>query len=47
LRYPVGSNAALTARIAAIWSRRGDRYSELRTSPANDRKKIEMYFIGG
>jgi cyclic pyranopterin phosphate synthase len=38
---------ALRERIAAIWSRRGDRYSELRTSPANDRKKIEMYFIGG
>jgi len=38
---------ALRERIAAIWSRRGDRYSELRTAPANDRKKIEMYFIGG
>jgi len=37
----------LRERIAAIWSRRGDRYSELRTGPANDRKKIEMYFIGG
>jgi cyclic pyranopterin phosphate synthase len=39
--------AALRDRVAAIWSVRGDRYSELRTAASNDRKKIEMYFIGG
>ena len=39
--------AALRDRVAAIWSGRGDRYSELRTAVSNDRKKIEMYFIGG
>jgi len=38
---------ALRERVAAIWSLRGDRYSELRTAATNDRKKIEMYFIGG
>jgi cyclic pyranopterin phosphate synthase len=39
---------ALRERVAAIWSVRGDRYSELRTAASkNDRKKIEMYFIGG
>jgi len=38
---------ALRERVAAIWSVRGDRYSELRTAAPNDRKKIEMYFIGG
>ena len=38
---------ALRERVAEIWSVRGDRYSELRTASTNDRKKIEMYFIGG
>ena len=38
---------SLRKRLAAIWSVRGDRYSELRTAATNDRKKIEMYFIGG
>jgi cyclic pyranopterin phosphate synthase len=38
---------ALRERIAAVWTVRGDRYSELRTAASNGRKKIEMYFIGG
>jgi cyclic pyranopterin phosphate synthase len=38
---------ALRERVASIWSVRGDRYSELRTAASGDRKKIEMYFIGG
>jgi cyclic pyranopterin phosphate synthase len=41
---------ALAARINALWSRRGDRYSELRGALAADqpaRKRIEMFFIGG
>lgn len=43
----VAGEAVLQERLAAIWSQRGDRYSELRTAASNDRKKIEMYFIGG
>ena len=37
---------ALAAHLAGLWRERGDRYSELRAS-APDRKKIEMFFIGG
>ncbi|KFN47683.1 GTP 3',8-cyclase MoaA [Arenimonas metalli] len=37
---------ALAAHLAGLWRARGDRYSELRAS-APDRKKIEMFFIGG
>jgi cyclic pyranopterin phosphate synthase len=41
--------AALSARIASLWSGRGDRYSELRGELAGKpaRKRIEMFFIGG
>jgi len=40
--------ATLAARVAAAWSRRADRYSELRGQPAvRDRRHIEMYLIGG
>jgi len=43
---------ALDAALARIWTGRGDRYSELRTSaiPAVDaapRRRIEMFYIGG
>lgn len=38
---------ALVDRVAGIWSRRADRYSELRGSPTSSRKHIEMYLIGG
>lgn len=38
---------ALAARIAALWSVRADRYSELRTAQGRDDRKIEMFFIGG
>jgi len=45
---------ALHARIAALWSQRGDRYSELRgaldEAPGEGRparRRIEMFFIGG
>jgi len=37
---------ALAAHLAGLWRERGDRYSELRAS-APERKKIEMFFIGG
>jgi cyclic pyranopterin phosphate synthase len=40
---------ALAARIGALWSQRGDRYSELRGALADapPRRRIEMFFIGG
>jgi cyclic pyranopterin phosphate synthase len=37
----------LAAAIAAVWSRRGDRYSELRSAATVDLPKIEMSYIGG
>ena len=39
--------AAVAARVAALWGLRNDRYSELRGGPASEAKKIEMFFIGG
>jgi cyclic pyranopterin phosphate synthase len=35
------------AKISALWSRRNDRYSELRTAKTADLPKIEMSYIGG
>src|SRR6266545_2186248 len=40
------SDADITAAIEAIWSRRTDRYSELRTAKTADLPKIEMSYIG-
>jgi cyclic pyranopterin phosphate synthase len=40
-------DAALDARIADIWHRRGDRYSQLRMAATPGLKKIEMSYIGG
>ena len=37
----------LAATIRSIWSRRSDRYSEIRTSNTVPLKKIEMSYIGG
>ena len=38
----------LRAAIEGVWSRRGDRYSELRSSRTSGlRKKVEMSYIGG
>jgi cyclic pyranopterin phosphate synthase len=39
--------AALAEAIAGIWTRRGDRYSELRTAQTAQRPKVEMSHIGG
>jgi cyclic pyranopterin phosphate synthase len=48
--------SALTQAIAAIWSQRDDRYSELRvsetavengTTPSSAKRKVEMSYIGG
>jgi cyclic pyranopterin phosphate synthase len=40
-------DAELEAAIAAVWTRRTDRYSELRTAKTADLPKIEMSYIGG
>ena len=37
----------LTAAIAAIWQRRSDRYSELRSEETSALPRIEMSYIGG
>ncbi len=50
LRALVRSDATdddLDAAIASIWSRRTDRYSELRSANTVDLPKIEMSYIGG
>jgi cyclic pyranopterin phosphate synthase len=41
------SDEQLSTEIAAIWSRRTDRYSELRTKATAGLHKIEMSYIGG
>jgi cyclic pyranopterin phosphate synthase len=37
----------LDAAIRAVWERRTDRYSELRTEETSGLRKVEMSFIGG
>jgi GTP 3',8-cyclase len=37
----------IESAIGAIWKRRSDRYSEVRTSQTTEIKKIEMSYIGG
>ncbi len=37
----------LEAAIHSIWSRRDDRYSELRTADTHELRKVEMSYIGG
>ena len=39
--------ATLAAHIAQLWSRRGDRYSEIRSDAVAGRKKVEMFLVGG
>jgi GTP 3',8-cyclase len=41
------SDAELEGAISAVWTRRADRYSEIRTSQTVPVKKIEMSYIGG
>ena len=41
------SDAKIAESIAAIWTARDDRYSELRSEETVGLKKIEMSFIGG
>jgi GTP 3',8-cyclase len=40
-------DAAISQAIAAIWQRRDDRYSEIRTAETARERKVEMSFIGG
>jgi cyclic pyranopterin phosphate synthase len=41
------SDAEIRAAIAAVWSARDDRYSEIRTAETAKERKIEMSYIGG
>ena len=41
------TDAAITAFIEALWSKRADRYSEARSQQTVPLKKIEMSYIGG
>jgi cyclic pyranopterin phosphate synthase len=41
------SDEELSERIRGVWSRRTDRYSELRTDETRTLPKIEMSYIGG
>ena len=41
------TDAQIADSIAAIWTARDDRYSELRSEETAGLKKIEMSFIGG
>ena len=38
---------ALAAHVAALWSKRADRYSEVRSEAGASRKHVEMYLVGG
>ena len=40
-------DAALALAVRAIWQRRDDRYSEIRTAATARERKVEMSFIGG
>ena len=41
------SDAEIQSAIAAVWSKRTDRYSEIRTAQTAKLQKIEMSYIGG
>ena len=38
---------AVSEHVARLWSRRGDRYSELRAQAPPARNKVEMFLVGG
>jgi GTP 3',8-cyclase len=42
-----GADDELREAIGQVWTRRGDRYSELRTAKTADLPKVEMSYIGG
>ncbi len=41
------SDDALAEAVSAIWQRRDDRYSEIRTAETAKSRKVEMSYIGG
>ena len=41
------TDAQIRTAIAAVWGRRADRYSELRTANTLRLPKVEMSYIGG
>ncbi len=41
------SDDAIRNEIAAVWQRRSDRYSEIRTEETAKQRKVEMSYIGG
>jgi cyclic pyranopterin phosphate synthase len=41
------SDAEIAAAVGAIWERRDDRYSEIRTAETAGARKVEMSYIGG
>jgi cyclic pyranopterin phosphate synthase len=41
------SDEAIRNEIAAVWQRRADRYSEIRTEATSRERKVEMSYIGG
>ena len=41
------SDDDISDAISAVWRKRGDRYSEIRTAATADLKKVEMSYIGG
>jgi cyclic pyranopterin phosphate synthase len=47
LRALIKQPENLDLELASLWRHRADRYSEIRHAAVSDRKKIEMYFIGG
>lgn len=42
-----GGEDALAGRVAALWSGRGDRYSELRARGGAPGRHVEMFLVGG
>jgi cyclic pyranopterin phosphate synthase len=40
-------DAELATAVDAIWRRRADRYSEIRTAATPREPKVEMSYIGG
>jgi cyclic pyranopterin phosphate synthase len=41
------SDQQIASAIGSIWSKRTDRYSEIRTAETAEMKKVEMSYIGG
>ena len=41
------SDEDIRDEIAAVWQRREDRYSEIRTAETAKHRKVEMSYIGG